>query len=480
MMTPYTRIPPLFIIIVALLSTFVANAQSPSNLTANILWDEDAVTGGPQTTFSGVTAIQNAFTNARRQEETQLGLAANVLGNLILPAGWSGYTNNEKAFVLLNAERTARAGVAYASGTVLGLPFEGSDVNLGTVAQTHADYLKNNDLFTHTGAGGTSPFDRVKAIYPQSPTGVACSQFLSRAENIAIFASTGTSGNPLIIERAVYSWIYDDAPSWGHREACLLQNMDLGTSNPLYGFKNNYGSAASEGFINIATAGATDGSYSYYPTPFLSVDVVVMVIMDPVSSANASANSCAYNLSAPVLPVTLLSFGAALDSQNQVRLQWETASEVNSRFFVVERSRDLINLEAVVTIDASENSQNRQTYVAYDKKPLPGLAYYRLKQVDRTGDFGTFRWQPIAYVPSDFAIVFPNPSTGNQFEVQLSAAEPATVVLADLLGRLIACESQQTATSSLIVRPKVDMSAGSYLMSVSQNGITVVKHVVVR
>ncbi|MBO0952461.1 T9SS type A sorting domain-containing protein [Fibrella forsythiae] len=467
------------LIALGLLIALSAAAQSPSNLTANAPWDEDAGTAGQQITFSGTTAIQNAFTNARRQEEIQLGLPTNVLGNLVLPSGWSGYTNNEKAYTLLNAERTARAGITYASGTVLGLPFEASDVNLGAIAQAHANYLKTNNLFTHTGAGGTTPFDRIKAVYPQ--TTPACSEFLSRAENIAIFGSSGSSGNPMIIERAVYNWIYDDASSsWGHREACLLQDKDLANNNSLYGFKNNYGSSGSEGFVNIATAGATDGSYPYFGAGFPSVDVVVLMIMDPVSSANATANGCTYNLSSPPLPVELLSFKVSLTPSSQVRIDWETASELNSSRFTIERSRDLINIDDVADVDASGTMQGRKSYVAYDKAPLSGVSYYRIKQIDRDGQSEVFRWLPITYIPDNFVAVFPNPGAGDYIRVELAASEPASVRLFDLLGRNITVTSHQTEPAKLTVQPASVLPAGSYLLSINQNGVSVVKHIVVR
>ncbi|MEZ0539128.1 T9SS type A sorting domain-containing protein [Fibrella arboris] len=479
MIRRFTYIQRLGTVLTGLFMSVITLAQSPSNLTTNIPWDEDAGTSGQQATYAGVVAIQNAVNNARRQEEIQLSLATNSLGALTLPGGWSGFTNNEKAYTLLNAERTARAGITYASGTVLGLPFEASDANLSAMAQAHANYLKANNLFTHTGAGGTSPFQRIQAVYPQ--TTPACSEFLARAENIAIFASSGSSGNPLIIERAIYNWIYNDSSSsWGHREACLSQDKDLTNNSSLYGFKNNYGSSASEGFVSIATAGATDGSYPYFGAGFPSVDVVVLMIMDPVSSALAMANGCPYNLSTPALPVELHSFRVSLTPANQVRIDWETASEQNSSQFVVERSRDLLHTSEIAIIDAAGLAKGRKSYVAYDTAPLPGIAYYRLKQVDREGAAEFFRWLSISYVPDTFAVVYPNPSDGFYLRVRLAATDPATVSLSDLLGRQLAVNSQQNDLDGLTIQPTTQLLAGRYLLSIRQNGVVVSKHVIIR
>ena len=51
-------------------------AQSPANLNENIDWNAG---------FSTIQDIENAYNHARREEETQLGLAVNNLGNLTLP-----------------------------------------------------------------------------------------------------------------------------------------------------------------------------------------------------------------------------------------------------------------------------------------------------------------------------------------------------------------------------------------------------------
>jgi hypothetical protein len=305
-------------------------------------------------------------------------------------------------------------------------------------------------------------------VYPLN----TCSEFLSRSENIAVFANSANTGNPLIIERAIYNWIYDDASSgWGHREACLLQDKDLATSNSLYGFKDNYGPVGTEGFIGIATAGATDGSYAYFPATFLSQDVVVLKIMDPVAAGTATTNSCAYNLT--TLPVSLVSFRAVADpALRQVQLHWETAQELNNRQFTVERSRDLATVSEVGYVPASGNTTTRRTYALTDYEPLPGLSYYRLRQTDLDGITTITRWQALTYLPDAFAVVYPNPSAGHELTVQLLSAEPAQVRVADLLGRPVVVRQSQLGTL-LSLYPSAPLWPGLYMLHVEQNGAAV-------
>lgn len=269
-------------------------AASPPNLTTNIKWDEEPNTAGNQQTFTDVGDIAAAFNNARRQEESQLGLATGTLGNLTMPSQttWDSYDDNQKAFYLINDERVARAD---GWSGVIGLPLEGVETNISGIAQAFAEFLITTNQFGHQPASpnspaGTTPPDRIDndpeiGIKGAGPTD-DCHEFLARSENIAAFWTSGNS-IPLAVERAVYNWIYDDASSsWGHREAVLLQDTDLTNNNATYGYKNNYGDAGSEGFMGIGRSGAVgydpfNGGYHYG-------EVVILNIFDP--SPNAGCN----------------------------------------------------------------------------------------------------------------------------------------------------------------------------------------------
>jgi len=86
------------------------------------------------------------------------------------------------------------------------------------------------------------------------------------------------------------------------------------------------------------------------------------------------------------LPVTLSNF--YVHKQNQAaRLQWQTASEQNSKEFIVERSGDGSVYSAIGTVTAAGNSTVEQRYAFTDENPETGNNFYRLKQVDIDGKF---------------------------------------------------------------------------------------------
>ncbi|MEO6489098.1 MAG: right-handed parallel beta-helix repeat-containing protein [Ferruginibacter sp.] len=87
-----------------------------------------------------------------------------------------------------------------------------------------------------------------------------------------------------------------------------------------------------------------------------------------------------------VLPVKLVDLTASLRPAG-VLLQWATVTEVNSDFFLVESSIDGINFSSLGTVNSNGNSTIRMEYNFTDISPKPGINYYRLKMVDRDGQY---------------------------------------------------------------------------------------------
>ncbi len=306
-------------------------AASPPNLVDDINWfdsggEYDSENKIYDARFGGVGDIEIAFNHARREEERQLGLSPGTLGSLDLPsqAVWDALSDDEKALFLVNAERTARAGMR---PSVIGLPLAGIEAHIDAISHAYGDRLHDNDLRGHYHDGppsyrierdaviGTRHNDDI--LYPADPSqndpaaeaptpwepshgdgsphnfgdGASCHEFLTRSENLAYYASTAPIAMP--VERSIYSFIYDDAGShWGHREAVLLQDNALqyedrapGTT----GFDNNHGSSTTEGFMGFYVRASNrsdnpNNTYEPFGGGFQYGTVVVMNFFDPVGS----------------------------------------------------------------------------------------------------------------------------------------------------------------------------------------------------
>lgn len=86
------------------------------------------------------------------------------------------------------------------------------------------------------------------------------------------------------------------------------------------------------------------------------------------------------------VPVKLKSFTATV-IQKKAKLNWITATEINSKNFVIERSADAINFFTIATVQATGAGGIETPYETIDQSPLPGISYYRLKMVDNDERF---------------------------------------------------------------------------------------------
>ncbi len=94
-----------------------------------------------------------------------------------------------------------------------------------------------------------------------------------------------------------------------------------------------------------------------------------------------------------VLPIDLVKFEAE-KIKEKVKLVWLTASEFNNDKFILEKSLDAKNFEAIAEIEGAGTSKELNTYELIDHEPYSGTSYYRLTQVDLNGKSTSF--EPIS------------------------------------------------------------------------------------
>lgn len=111
------------------------------------------------------------------------------------------------------------------------------------------------------------------------------------------------------------------------------------------------------------------------------------------------------------LPIELISF-EAVKVNNEVKLLWQTLSELNNDYYTIERSVDLQNWEFITQVDGAGNSSTTLEYQTWDKMPLEGTSYYRLKQTDFNGEFSYSELKPIHFKIDNELNIFPNPTSG--------------------------------------------------------------------
>lgn len=134
------------------------------------------------------------------------------------------------------------------------------------------------------------------------------------------------------------------------------------------------------------------------------------------------------------LPITLVAFTAELKDRD-VELFWETASQINNDFFVIERSDDGANWEMLSKVSGAGNSNELLSYLSYDYHPLKGINYYRLKQVDFDGNFSLSEIRTV-YNSNELTIL-PNPSQGVFVIGGMPKHQENSITVKDLSGKII-------------------------------------------
>ena len=159
--------------------------------------------------------------------------------------------------------------------------------------------------------------------------------------------------------------------------------------------------------LRIARSSTVDGVYD--SLEFVAADATTVTTIIPGFSFFALGSTDAGD---NPLPIELVFFDAEA-LENAVRLFWQTASEEDNEFFVVERSIDGQNFEEIIRIPGAGTIFEPQNYEVFDERPLIGLSFYRLRQIDFDGTttVSNIRSVRIEGSLSDFDVsVFPNPA----------------------------------------------------------------------
>jgi hypothetical protein len=181
----------------------------------------------------------------------------------------------------------------------------------------------------------------------------------------------------------------------------------------MLGYRN--GSAVSGALLALSVTPASNGGplviFNVAGDPdFVGIDKI-RIESDgtyTIGGAIGADNINAMNFRSAVVPVNLLSFTATHDN-GSVLLNWTTAQEINNSHIVIERSQDGNNFSEIGSVPAAQQNELINEYVFLDKRPLSGISYYRLLQVDLDG---TKEYHPVRRVKiaiTENIHVFPNP-----------------------------------------------------------------------
>ena len=172
------------------------------------------------------------------------------------------------------------------------------------------------------------------------------------------------------------------------------------------------------------------------------------------------------------LPVNLLSFSGR-NNGNVNLLDWSTSSEQNSSYFDIERSTDGTRFMKAGRVSAAGNSSVTRQYNFNDdiSSVNTGLYYYRLKQVDLSGQE---KYSPVVIIKQNSkgfnAAASPNPFTDHlRIQVESDKKENAVIMLTQLDGKRIRIQNASiNKGSNVIWLDELDnLPGGVYLLHIN-------------
>ncbi|MBR5958820.1 MAG: T9SS type A sorting domain-containing protein [Salinivirgaceae bacterium] len=228
--------------------------------------------------------------------------------------------------------------------------------------------------------------------------------------------------------------------------------------------------------VNTSTSSAHKGVARLYAAPKAmgssNVTMVTFASIDPIINP---------------LPIELFSFDATVTPNNDVRLNWSTASEHNNAYFTIEHTFNG-ETEMIADVEAQGVAGEGADYSYLHINQPAGTHYYRLHQTDFDGTT-TVASDWVAVVVEDAeqpvlqASVAPNPGRCQNIKISVSGISGGKFryVVADMSGQTVIDRTVGTAGATSYQIDAIDwnLQPSVYLLKVfTDNGQTVSKFVV--
>ena len=181
-----------------------------------------------------------------------------------------------------------------------------------------------------------------------------------------------------------------------------------------------------------------------------------------------------FTISGVVLPIELTNFTATCQN-NDVLMTWETASEKNNAYFEILKSTSpQSGWELETKIVGKGNSQTVTQY-NYTVKSPSKISYYRLKQVDASGEVHYSKTISVVCQDNPHHLkVYPNPAIDLLYIETDVNDNKIQVEIYDLLGKLIQQKEFEGGLYPVEMRLLDDIKTGVYVVKVVTNKNVVV------
>lgn len=252
----------------------------------------------------------------------------------------------------------------------------------------------------------------------------------------------------------VYATNYQDST------VCIVDgNADTLIKKIKLPYMHPYGVAITPDGSKVYAVCFVDGKVAVINTSTNEVTTYIKVGFNPVAIGRFIGSN-------GVLPVTLTRFTAS-QVNNNIQLQWQTANEVNTSSYTVERSTDGIHFSSIGSVAAV--GSNAHSY-QYNDGTATGLQnvktiYYRLTITDKNGASTTS--YIVAFTAKTNAaalLLLPNP-VRNQLKIKVTNfSGKAALSIVDMTGKQWYQQSGSIASGANVSFNTSALPAGTYIL----------------
>jgi hypothetical protein len=164
-----------------------------------------------------------------------------------------------------------------------------------------------------------------------------------------------------------------------------------------------------------------------------------------------------------LLPLTWMDFSARIEGE-AVALEWKTASEQNTKDFVVQHSTNGLDWKSTGTVPAAGNSTSMRKYRFVHQSPVSGTNYYRLLQRDIDNNYQYSNVQTVRFSSNtERMLILGNPVVNGILEV--SVHEKTNISLKSMNGTVLLRQQLAPGKNQIDIH---HLAAGTYILIADQ------------
>jgi len=317
-----------------------------------------------------------------------------------------------------------------------------------------------------------------------APAGISYGCLCSQPNPIWYYMKVGVAGP---MELTIQSSCGDvDYAAWGPFSTIACDSL---TDSGIYNYGSSTSSSCSVANFASPSGSMVDCAYSAASTetltiPYANVNTYYIVMINNYANCSGtytfrqSSGTGNADCNIVPLPVGLFSINGNCVSENEIKIDWTTFTQLNNDYFEIQR---MINGEFVTmgVVKGAGNSNELLTYSYTDYINDNNVQYYKLRQVDFDGTISDLK---IITVDCNGDLIFDINSASldalsGTLEIDFSgmAYQDYDIKLMDLTGKII-YSNKYTATNdgkNLAVMYFKPMAQGIYVVSLTnKSGIT--------